>query len=347
MRKSVLIVDDQISNVSFTKALLESHYEVFGATSANEAKKQVQKHHPDVILLDIMMPEVSGLEFAHEIRKEKAFSSVPIIFLTGDSSDKSVKEAMSIAYTDYLLKPIKFEKIHKRIENILEHSIDAFFEHAYLNCVHMMDDYFKNNLVLDFENVHRHVEKLVEFINKKHWHLGKLFQKIPKGYDVASHSTNVAVLAIILGKSLHYNIKQLMDVGVAGLLHDIGKINVDKDILEKKTQLHWSEYEKVKKHSEYSMDSAKQIGVKSEVVLLAILHHHEKMDGTGYPKGLRENKIPIYAQILSICDVFDALICERDFRSQYSSFDALKLMRTQMSGSFNENLLINFIKLLH
>lgn len=169
---------------------------------------------------------------------------------------------------------------------------------------------------------------------------------MPHEYSTHHHSTNVAVFSIILGKSIGLKKEELMDVAYAGLLHDIGKIRIDRFILLKPTSLEDDEYELIKRHADYGLEILQNNGLQNQKILDGIHYHHEKLDGSGYPAKLRKKRIPKFARIIGMCDVFDALTTRRTYRSDYSSYEALILIKREMAEQFDEQYTDTFIRLL-
>lgn len=163
-----------------------------------------------------------------------------------------------------------------------------------------------------------------------------------------NHSLHVAIYAVTLGYALKFSEEQLLKLGTAGLLHDIGLKKIDNAVMDKVSPLDEAETAIVQKHVQYSVDIIKQNKIHDPYILDAIMHHHERYDGSGYPHNLPKNDISDFASILAICDVFDALTNSRPHRKQYSSFDALKMMMrdSEMVNGFNQKYLHISLKLL-
>lgn len=174
----------------------------------------------------------------------------------------------------------------------------------------------------------------------------EFLKMMPDKYQIEYHSVNVCFLSIFLGQSLGFQRSELRRLAMAAVLHDIGKLQIDTELLDKNTTLDPDEFEKMRSHSKLSAEMASQNKIYDKQILDGILYHHEKLDGTGYPEGLSGDKIPRMAQIIGICDVFDALTTERTFRKKYSSFEALTLMRNEMSHHLNQEYIKKFIQLL-
>ena len=167
-------------------------------------------------------------------------------------------------------------------------------------------------------------------------------------YKLANHSLHVTIYAITLGNVLNLTKEQLLQLGISAILHDTGIKKLDKTILHKDTIFDESDTLHVNRHTQYSVDIVKQNHIHDPYIIDAIMHHHERCDGTGYPEGLNGNEISEFASILSVCDVFDALTNTRPHRKRYSYFDALKLMMqdTLMKNQLNQKYLHLGIKLL-
>lgn len=170
---------------------------------------------------------------------------------------------------------------------------------------------------------------------------------IPSVYRIESHSVNVFVLSIFLGRQLGLQRIDLQQLALAALIHDIGIVGIDKDIIEKDGKLDAVEFEKIKEHPNVSVEIALKNMIRGKHVLDAVLYHHENLDGSGYPEGLKGNEIPLFAQIIGLCDAFDALTTEKTYRSKYSSFDAIMLIHKEMTHHFDSSLVKTFIRLLH
>lgn len=167
-------------------------------------------------------------------------------------------------------------------------------------------------------------------------------------YMLQNHSLHVAIYALTLGYTLKFNDEQLLKLGSAALLHDVGIKNIDKKIINKNSELTHQETTVVRKHSQYSIEILKQNKIHDPYIIDAVMHHHERYDGLGYPDKFTKGEISDFASILSICDVFDALTNNRPYRQHYSSFDALKIMMkdSDMANRFNQPYLHLALKLL-
>lgn len=189
------------------------------------------------------------------------------------------------------------------------------------------------------------VNNLVKIILGDEFTLRSLMQIATHDYFTHTHSLNVSIYSITLGSFLILNEDELSDLGEAALLHDLGKSKIDKEIINKNGKLTDEEFSKVKKHPELGFQLAISMGIKNKSTLYGIRYHHEKMNGTGYPLGLMGESIPLNARIIGLCDIFDALTSRRSYKNAMSSFEALKLMKTEMKNHIDLKLLNVMIKM--
>ena len=161
-----------------------------------------------------------------------------------------------------------------------------------------------------------------------------------------NHSLQVAIYALVIGNILKFKDDDLLKLGVAALLHDIGFKKIDETIINKKSMLTPQEISLMQKHSQHSVEIIEQNKIHDPYIINAVMHHHERYDGSGYPNQLMGDEISNFASIVGICDVFDALTNNRPHREHYSSFNALKMMMRDkdMVNKFNQNYLHLFLK---
>ncbi len=200
-----------------------------------------------------------------------------------------------------------------------------------------------NENKIDINCVQSIVSTLVFLMQQNKDYLKDIKPNLHNNYQIEVHSLNVTIYALYIGYCIGISQHQLLQLGTAALLHDVGK-KLIMNIVNKKTALENYELEDVKKHSQYSVDIAKQNDITDTTILDAIMQHHERNNGAGYPLGLGEKAISYFASILAVSDVYDALTVDRPHREQYSSFESLKILINDAlsEGMFNEE----YIKLL-
>lgn len=158
-----------------------------------------------------------------------------------------------------------------------------------------------------------------------------------------THSMNVAMLSMLIGKWLKYEDKKLQALVQAALLHDIGKIKVPLEILNKPGKLTDAEYEEMKKHSEYGYRMLEEKGNISMDICLAVLMHHEREDGSGYPIGAKSNRIHDFAKIIAVADIYDAMTSERVYKERESPFEVFELMEEKTIGQLSVEVVLTFL----
>lgn len=164
-------------------------------------------------------------------------------------------------------------------------------------------------------------------------------------FYIHTHSLNVAIYSVSLGLYLGLKKKTLRELAESALLHDLGITKIEKSIINKNGSLSIQEFESVREHSSFGYEISENIGVTSKNILDGIKYHHEKIDGSGYPDGLKGSEIPLFARIIGICDIFDALSSQRVYKDALSTFEALKLMKLEMKNEIDMDILNTLIKM--
>lgn len=207
--------------------------------------------------------------------------------------------------------------------------------------------YLCEDETLPMECINAYIDVMLELASRQENAFVYLSELMPKTYSLESHLVNVSILAVLIGKALNLGKEELRHLALAGLLHDIGKRNIPREILDKDGPLEEDEFETVREHAQLSVDLLKRNNIADPQITSTVAFHHERLDGSGYPYGLRGAKISQFSQIIGICDIFDALTTERTFRARYSSFDALMLMKRKMTAQLNQQYVDILIRLLH
>lgn len=163
-------------------------------------------------------------------------------------------------------------------------------------------------------------------------------------YYTYTHSINVCMYAISLGQQLGLNKEEMRLLAEGALLHDIGKSEIDSSIINKNGKLDEAEFAAMKNHPAFGAEILERNGEKNEIIRDIVRHHHEKLDGKGYPDGKDASTLGKFAQIVAIADIFDALTTRRSYKEPLSSFEAFSLMRSKMKDELNGEMLLQFIK---
>ena len=296
-KDQLLVVDDDRMNLMMAKRMLGVRYDVHCESSGKEALDYLRKHTPDLILLDLHMPEMSGLDVLGKIRQMERVSEIPVIFLTADSDRQTEVELFKAGAMDYIQKPFAAEVVIRRISRILElyhyqHSLQAEVDKT----------------VAELRESNRKVSNLTTQV------MLTLASAIDaKDAYTKGHSVRVAQYARELARRMGKSEEEISDIYYIGLLHDIGKIGVADRIINKPERLTKEEYDEVKAHPVIGAEILDNI---SEIPGISIgAHwHHERYDGGGYPDGLAGTAIPEVARIVCVADAYDTMTSKRKYR---------------------------------
>lgn len=216
----------------------------------------------------------------------------------------------------------------------------------YRQASEILDEMFDNPEAL--ENVPKSkkvVNKFVDTIFSDAHAIESLIKITAYDYYTHTHSINVCVYALSLGTYLKLSTGVLEELGMSALLHDLGKSKVNSAITNKNGSLTHEEFEQMKQHPVYGYQIALKIGITDTRILDGIRHHHEKLDGSGYPDAISGKKITLFARIIGVCDVFDALSTKRSYKDRLKSYDSLKLMKETMAEHLDITMVDAFIRM--
>jgi len=333
-RKTIFLVDDDITNLTVGRNALAEFYNVFTMDSGERMFKMLEKNIPDLILLDVNMPEMSGYEAIKVLKGVKRTGDIPVIFLTAQSDNDSELEGLSLGAIDYITKPFTPVLLLKRIEIHLE-----LLDYTQ-NLQKMVET--KTKTVVELQNAFlKTMAELVEFRDD-----------VTGGHIERTQMYLNTLLSAVMDRGLYkeetatWNINFILQ---SAQLHDIGKIRVKDSILQKHGKLTEEEFAEIKQHT--SMGEKVIEKIKSNTTEQAFLEHakvlagthHEKWDGSGYPKGLKGAQIPLEGRLMAIADVYDALVSERSYKKAYSHEEAVKIIRAGRGAHFDPVLVDLFL----
>jgi HD-GYP domain-containing protein (c-di-GMP phosphodiesterase class II) len=221
-------------------------------------------------------------------------------------------------------------------------NLDRRIKFIYKINTQLFKDYLENPYnKIDLECVNLIVKSILYLIKYDVNFLKNTIPHFVNEHNLPNHSLHVTIYAMKLANDLHLHTKQLVQIGTAALLHDLNIKKINESLINKSSKLEIAELEQVQKHVTYSIDILKQNNIHDPYILDAVMHHHEQYDGKGYPEKREQDEIGIFASILAISDVFDALTSQRPHRKQYTSFEAIKMMLKDesMVNKFNRKYL--------
>lgn len=293
----ILLVDDDGINKKAVAGMLRERYRIDSADSGREALKKLEGGLPDLILLDVHMKGMSGHEVIRALKGDERYREIPVVFLTSDEDESTEIQGFCEGATDFIRKPLRKRVAMQRIDRILELS--------YLQ-----------------KNLRSEVEKQTEVARKRRESVERLViqmvQALANTIDAKDsytngHSTRVAKYSGMLAERMGYTGERLQLVRYTALLHDIGKIGIPEEIINKPSRLTDEEYEIIKTHPEIGGKILKEITEIPDIAIGA-RWHHERYDGKGYPDGLQGTQIPEIARIIGVADAYDAMTSRRSYR---------------------------------
>jgi len=325
----IVSIDDNENNLFLVEAIcMEIGLNVTSFSDPLEALMYVLKNPIDMILIDYMMPNLNGLEFVKEFRNINKL--IPIVMITAAGDDDDIhKEAFDLGVNDFLKKPVNSVLLKARVLNLLSN---------YQNQLLIQD---KAKLL---ENeVKKATQELIEREHETLNVLGKAAEY--KDPETASHVVRVAHYSKLLAREYGLDEKEQELIFYAAPFHDLGKVGIEDKILLKPGKLDEAEFKIMKTHAMIGYDILKDS--KSEYLRSGAqiaLTHHEKFDGSGYPKGLVGQEIPIFGRIVAVVDVFDALTSNRPYKRAWSFEEALQLLKDESGSHFDPKLVDIFIQ---
>ena len=329
-KSQILLVDDSAMSRMILKEILGGDYSILEAENGQECLEKMQAEAGNIalVLLDINMPVMDGFEVLKAMNVNHTIEDIPVIMISSDDSDAAIRRSYELGASDYVTRPFDARIVYRRVTN----TIKLYAKQRRL--VQMVSDQIRareNNTDM-LVGVLSHI---VEFRNG----------------ESGAHVRHIRIITELLLHRLleissQYPItaEQQDNIPLASALHDIGKITIDENILNKPGRLTKEEFEVIKTHCMQGANMLRRLENFEDEPLLQTAYdiarwHHERWDGRGYPDGLKGNDIPISAQIVSLADVYDALTSERCYKKAFSHETAMRMILNGECGAFNPLLL--------
>lgn len=319
---TILVVDDTKENIDVLSGLLKADYNIKFALSGKMALKIAEKFKPDMILLDVMMPEMDGYETCRLLKNNLITSEIPVIFVTAKVELEDEKKGFDVGAVDYITKPIKPLIVKSRVKTHLENSSKK-------------------------KQLEGLVDEKVKELNEVNYEIIKMLGRASdyKDPETGEHIQRTQEYSYILAKAYGLSETQAQLLKKATPMHDIGKIGIPDGILQKPGKLTDEEWHLMKRHPKMGYDiigpqSSKILKVASKIAL----EHHEKWNGKGYPKGLKGIDISIEGRIVAIVDVFDALTSVRPYKAAWPLDQAFDLIEKESGEHFDPRLVALFLE---
>lgn len=326
----LMLIDDDSMNAKAVKVMLQEEYEVQVASSGKEAFSMLDNQKPDLILLDVYMPQMDGHQVIKFLKSQKEYEEIPVIFLTSDEDEETEIQGLSEGAIDFIRKPFRKNAALMRIKRILE--LSYLQKHLRQEVVKQTQEAEKRRKSLERLSMQM-VQALASTIDAKDSY-------------TSGHSERVAKYSVMLAERMGYKGERLEQLQYAAMLHDVGKIGVPREIINKPTRLTDEEYEIIKTHSSIGGNILKSITEIPDIAIGA-RWHHERYDGHGYPDGLKGEEIPELARIIGVADSYDAMTSKRSYRDVLPQEVVIGELEKGKSTQFDEKiaqLMINLIR---
>ena len=323
-KATILVVDDTPENIDILVGVLGDDYKVKVAIEGKKALELAHKSQPDLILLDVMMPNMNGYEVCQQLKKDPITTHIPVIFVTAMSEAEDETLGFEVGGIDYITKPVSPSVVKARVNTHLS--------------------LYNNKRLLEEEvKVRTHdLEKTrFEIIRR----LGRAAEY--KDNETGLHVIRMSQYSKLLARQIGMSDSYCDTIYHAAAMHDVGKIGTPDSILKKPGKLDEDEWEIMKQHA---ATGAEIIGHHEDPLLNMArniaLTHHERWDGSGYPNQLKGEQIPLEGRIGAIADVFDALTSDRPYKKAWSVDKAIDLIESESGKQFDPNLVFHFKKIL-
>jgi len=332
-REIIVIVDDDSTYLTIGKSTLSEKYDVFTTSSGERLFSLLEKLSPDLILLDIRMPEMDGYEVIKRLKSSGRTRNIPVIFLTSRIDPVSEIKGLNLGAVDYITKPFSRELLLKRID------LHIMYERQ-------RKELLKHNLNLESE-IDRKTKTVLELQNTVLKTVAELVERrdnVTGGHIERTQHYLRLLIDYMIEQGSYADEVSDWDVGLlimSSQLHDVGKISIKDSILMKPGRLSEDEFDEMRKHTTYGVDIIRRIEEStSESAFLCYAEtmagsHHERWDGRGYPHGLVGENIPLQGRLMAIIDVYDALTNDRPYKKAYTHEEAIGIIRGGYGTQFD------------
>lgn len=351
----VMIIDDEELVIRVVRRFLtaDGYHNFIGITNSRTAIECIDRENPDVVLIDINMPHISGLDLLKSRQESGRFGLIPFIVLSANSDREVKQEALKLGATDFLGKPVDPNDLIARVQNSL--TIKRHFD----------------MLSSQAEKLEQQVRERTQMLERSREQIIHCLARAAEFRDneTGEHVIRVGKFSAVIAEELGFDNDYCRKIELAAQLHDVGKIGIPDSILLNPGKLTGEEFDIMKTHCSLGTNIMKPLaddeeervrqhstigasiidGTDSPMLQMAVeitRSHHEKWDGTGYPLGIREENIPIAGRIVCVADVFDALASERPYKPKFSFKKCLEIMISERGTRFDPRVLDAFFKRL-
>jgi len=340
-KKLIILVDDNPANLRIGKNVLAEKYAVATAPSAEKMFSLLENNNPAMILLDVDMPEMNGYEAIKILKSKRQTKDIPVIFLTARTDSDDELEGLSLGAIDYIVKPFQPPLLLKRIEvHLLVEAQRKELQYFNKNLQKMVEE--KTESILELQNAM--LKTMAELVECRDDITGGHIERTQRGIKILLEELEKS--GVYRDETEGWDMSLLLQ---SCQLHDVGKISIDDRILKKPGKLSNEEFEEMKKHAifgEQIIEKIETLAKESDFLNYAKIFaasHHEKWDGSGYPRGLKGDEIPLLGRIMAIADVYDALVSERPYKKAFSHDEAVRIIVEGSGTQFDSALIQVFV----
>ncbi len=311
-RHKILVVDDEPNNLKLLQQILKDKYQLIFANNGGKTLQAAASHHPDLILLDIMMPDMSGYEVCEQLKADPMLEDIPVIFVTAMGEQDDETHGFDVGAVDYIQKPVSGPVVLSRVQT-----------HLSLVRAKDLEDLAKASILMLGEAGHYN------------------------DTDTGEHIWRMAAYSAAIARAAGWSSHQAEMLELAAPMHDTGKIGIPDEVLKAPRKLTAEEWVIMKSHSQIGYDILSQSN--NPIFLMAsevALGHHEKWDGSGYPNNLVGEQIPESARIVAIADVFDALTMRRPYKEAWPIDKAVGVIEQDSGTHFDPRLATLFFEMM-
>lgn len=342
-QRTILVVDDVEVNRAILFELFQNDYAILEAENGKEALKVISQHKEElsVVLLDVVMPVMNGLEVLRHLRDNQQLEQIPVVLITAESDESTVLEGYNMGVSDIINKPFNPDIVRRRVSNVIE-----LYEHK---------RHLETKLQKQYGILQRQAQKLKQVNTFVIDTLSTVveFRNCESGSHIRRIRTITKSLLEVLSEryeEYQFSTEDISTISDAAALHDIGKIAIPDSVLLKPGKLTSEEFEIMKTHTLRGCQILESLNYTQDEKFFNYCyeicrHHHERWDGQGYPDGLKGSEIPIWAQVVALADVYEALTSKRVYKPPYTHEQAIQMIMNGECGAFNPQLLRCFMEI--
>ncbi len=336
--ETILVVDDNEINRALLNAIFSDSYRIEEAENGKEAMDLLLDHGEEIsaVLLDVIMPVMDGIEVLEKLNRLGWTRKIPVFLITAESANSTLKKAYSLGVMDVISKPVVPYIVERRINSVIE------LFRARKRLSNQVEDQ-QSEILRQAQEIIKLNQGMIEALSTAiEFRSGESGEHVRRIHDI----TEYMLLHTDLGAGLSK--ETISHIALAAIMHDVGKIAIPDAILNKPGRLTADEFEIMKTHTVQGGLLLEKIPQMKEHAIFEYAydiarHHHERWDGRGYPDGLKGEENSIWAQIVSIADVYDALISKRVYKPAFAVEEALNMIAGGQCGTFNPALLDRFM----